>query len=108
MLTTVYLDESEGHVPLEDKFRKFNFEIKSANRQLNVSLRGEDKVLGELNITYSASREDKHMTPLGHMLVLIKMSRHTLITIIRGSLIEVLREIESLIISTMSTIKCPG
>jgi hypothetical protein len=65
MLTSVYLDESEGHVPLEDKFRKFDLEIKSAKMQLDVSLRREDKVLGELNQIYSASREEKHMTPLG-------------------------------------------
>jgi hypothetical protein len=28
-------------------------------------MRGEDKVLGELNKIYLASHEDKHMTPLG-------------------------------------------
>jgi hypothetical protein len=42
MLTTVYIDESQGHVTLEEKFRKFNFEIKSPNMQLNVSLGGEE------------------------------------------------------------------
>jgi hypothetical protein len=60
MLTSVYLDEFKGHVPLEDKFK-----IKSANMQLNVSVRGEEKVFGELNKMYSASCEDMHMTPLG-------------------------------------------
>jgi hypothetical protein len=64
MLTTEHIDKSQGPVTLEDKFRNFSFESNLPSMQLNISLRGEDRVLEELNKTYYASREDKHMTPL--------------------------------------------